>query len=167
MEEPFLQDHIEDEPEEAEPGEPHLIFCLGDAECAARVDSVLAIERVLPTTRVPRAVPWVVGIANLRGSLVTIVDVRSLMGMPRLTPTQYSRIVFASNGEAAMGLLVDRVSDIHYLRQSEIRSPRADCHNGLTPYLRGVYQSSDRTLLVIDIIALLRCEKMRDLCLVC
>ncbi len=167
MEAPFLHDYVDDELEEREPREQYVVFYLGDAECAARIDSVREIERVLKITRVPRTPEWVEGITNLRGSLVTVIDLRSFLGMVRLTPTHASRLVFSGAGDVVMGLLVDRVSDIRYLRPSEIRSPGADFHGGLAPYLRGVYQLNDRLLFVIDITRVILSEKMRDLCLVC
>ncbi len=163
MERSFLADYFEDELEEREPEEQYIIFSLGDTECAAKVESVREIERMLEVTRVPRTPVWVEGITNLRGNIVTVVDLRSFMGMAHATPSRASRIIVSRAGEVVMGLLVDRVSEIRYLRPSAIRSPGADLGGGLAPYLRGIYQLDGRLLSVIDIGKVLLCDKMRDL----
>lgn len=163
MEKALLPDYFEEDLEEREPEEQFVIFSLAGTECAARIDNVQEIERMLEITPVPRTPVWVEGITNLRGNIVTVVDLRSFMDMPRAAPDRASRILVSRAGDVVMGMVVDQVNEIRYLRPSAIRSPLANLGGGLTPYLRGVYQLDDRLLSVIDLGKVLLCEKMQDL----
>lgn len=159
----FLPDFLPEEVEEREPEEQYIVFSLGDSECAAKIESVQEIERMLDVARVPRTPSWVEGVTNLRGNIVTVVDLRSFMEMAPATPGRTARILVARAGETIMGLLVDKVSEIRYLQPSEIRSPKANVGGGMAPYLRGVYHLGERLLCIVDLSKVLLCDKMRDL----
>lgn len=90
----------------------HLTFWLGREEYAIPVVDVREIVRMPEVTRVPNAPPHLLGVANLRGRILPIVDLRTKLGMRRATPTEEARVIVVHSELGCIGLGVDRVSDI-------------------------------------------------------
>ncbi|NIW97783.1 MAG: chemotaxis protein CheW, partial [Phycisphaerae bacterium] len=63
----------------------------------------------LPITRIPSAKPWLMGIANLRGTVITIVDLAHFLERNPILPAKTNRIIVARSGDWHYGLLVDEV----------------------------------------------------------
>src|SRR5680860_189029 len=85
--------------------------------------NVMQIQEVLRYTEiapVPGAPSYVLGIINLRGNVVTVIDTRQCFGLVSEELTDHSRIVIIEVDKQVIGILVDAVSEVVYLNQSEI-----------------------------------------------
>lgn len=93
----------------------HILFLLGDVECALPADAVQGVERIVDITPVPNTVDWVLGVVQVWGSIVSAVDLRSFLGMPTGPLTTRSRLLVVTRGEMTIGLVVDTVTEMRPL----------------------------------------------------
>ena len=87
--------------------------------------NVMQVQEVLRYTEiapVPGAPSYVLGIINLRGNVVTVIDTRQRFGLHNAEITDNSRIVIIEADKQVVGILVDSVAEVVYLRQSEIET---------------------------------------------
>ncbi|TCQ08898.1 CheW protein [Rhizobium sp. PP-F2F-G36] len=95
-----------------------IAFRLHDQEFCVRTTTIREIRGWGPATPIPHAPADVIGVMNLRGAVIPIIDLARKLGMKSTEPTQRSAIVVAEVHGMAMGLVVDRVSDILTISES-------------------------------------------------
>jgi purine-binding chemotaxis protein CheW len=144
--------------------EQHVLFTLADTQYAVPISNVVEIGRPLEVTPVPNVPSWVLGVANLRGEVVSMVDLRSFLGLEPLERDATARMVVAQARTDAMtaGLLVDWVGGIRQLAVSEIVPPAAPLEGPVATFLRGVCESDGHLLVVLDLEGLLLSREMRQ-----
>jgi len=144
--------------------EQHVIFALAGTEYAVPIANVTEIGQPLDVTPVPNAPDWVLGVTNLRGDIVSVVDMRAFLGMERIGYGQASRMLVAQarQEDMATSLIVDRVSGIRYLSVDRISAPTAVIEDQVAPYLRGVYEHDGPLLVVLDFDKLLLSPEMQQ-----
>jgi purine-binding chemotaxis protein CheW len=146
-----------------------LVFRVGNLACAAEVDAVREILPRLPTTRIPGAPPVVAGLANVRGTLVTVVEGWRALGQPApaeadggttiLLEVGSSAIAAAAAAAAApgrklIGFTVDEVLDMLAVGEGALEQGRALA--GVDPTLvRAVGRRGGDVFVVLDVTALL------------
>ena len=113
-----------------------------------QVREVLRYSEIAP---VPGAPSYVIGIINLRGNVVTVVDTRERFGLPSTDITDNTRIVILETDNQVVGILVDAVSEVVYLRQSEIESAPNVGNDENARYIQGVSHKNDELLILIEI----------------
>ena len=89
-----------------------VVFQLSAVELALPIQSLREIIRLGEVTIVPKAPPAVVGVINLRGRVLPVVDLRKAFKMPLLDPTDDSRILVVESDSQSVGFLVDRVREV-------------------------------------------------------
>jgi purine-binding chemotaxis protein CheW len=120
--------------------------------------NVMQVQEVLRYTEiapVPGAPEYVLGIINLRGNVVTVIDTRSLFGLPPTDITDNSRIVIIESDEQVVGILVDSVAEVVYLRSSEIDSAPNVGTEESAKFIQGVSNRSGELLILVDLNKLL------------
>jgi purine-binding chemotaxis protein CheW len=149
----------------AKDAEQYVIFSLAETEYAVPIANVIEIGQPLSITPVPNVPDWVSGVANLRGEIISMVDLRAFLGMERTGYAQASRMLVAQASQEDMttGLVVDRVSGIRYLSADRIGEPTAPIEDQVTPYLDGVYEHEERLLVVLNLDRLLLSPEMQQL----
>jgi len=124
-----------------------------------QVQEVLRITEIAP---VPGAASYVLGIINLRGNVVTVIDTRSRFGlMSKETNDESSRIIIVEVNGNVIGMLVDSVAEVVYLHQSEIDSaPNVNNDEG-SHFIQGVCNRNSQLLILVDVDKLLT-EEVAD-----
>ena len=115
-----------------------IAFRLHDQEFCVRTTTIREIRGWGPAAPVPRAPAEVLGVMNLRGTVIPIIDLAMKLGMRATEPNERSAIVVAEVNGMAMGLVVDGVSDILTIASSLLQpvpemgaSASADCSDGI------------------------------------
>ena len=134
----------------AAPGK-YLTFFLGAEEYGMEIRAVHEIIGVLPITRVPRTPPVVRGVINLRGRVISILDLRRKFDLPPVEPGPTSCIIVVAAPAAHVGLLVDRVSEVADIAATDIAPPPPLGGGAQTDYLLGIAKSAARVRLLLDI----------------
>ncbi|MCP4754270.1 MAG: chemotaxis protein CheW, partial [Proteobacteria bacterium] len=151
-------------PSRAGSEEQHVIFTLAGTEYAVSIANVTEISRPLNTTPVPNVPDWVHGVANLRGDIISMVDLRAFLGMKEKGYDLSSRMLLVRDVQEEMvaGLIVDRVNEIRYLPMDRVVAPTAPIEDQVAPYLRGVYEHDDHLLVILDFDKLLLSPEMQQ-----
>lgn len=124
--------------------------------------NVMQVQEVLRYTEiapVPGAPYYVMGIINLRGNVVTVIDTRARFGLPPSQITDSSRIVIIESDQHVVGILVDSVAEVVYLRSSEIDSAPNVGTQESTKFIQGVSNRGDELLILVDLNRLLSDEE--------
>lgn len=130
-------------------------FRLDQETYAIDVMLVQEVRRHSEIAPVPGADSDVMGIINLRGSVVTVIDTRVRLGHQCGELTDDTRIIIVEHQDEVIGLYVDEVSEVIYLRQSEIeRSPKVGSDDARR-YISGVCNKGDRLYILLAVDKLL------------
>ncbi|NIN63261.1 MAG: hypothetical protein GTO63_00800 [Anaerolineae bacterium] len=152
--------------DQGEGEEQYIIFSLAESEYAVPAANVREIGEPPNVTPVPNVPDWVLGVANLRGDILSLVDLRLFLGMERIDYGEDTRMMVVHTQHDASsvttGLMVDLVSDIRYLSVDRIGAPGAPIEDQVAPYLRGVYEHDGRLLVVLNLDQVLLSPQMRQ-----
>ena len=114
------------------------------------ISFVQEINRNLDLTRVPLGHPCVRGVMNLRGEVVTMLDLRILMGLPKSPNTNRNRnLVLKCEGET-FGLWVDGVADILTIDTQDITPAPSNLSLVESRLIRGVYQTENKLVMLVE-----------------
>lgn len=124
-----------------------------------QVQEVLRYSEIAP---VPGAPSYVLGIINLRGNVVTVIDTRHRFGLGPDEITNNSRIVIIEADQYVVGILVDSVSEVVYLKQSEIETTPNVGNEENSKFIQGVCHKNDDLLILIELNKLLTDDEWAD-----
>lgn len=124
-----------------------------------QVQEVLRISEIAP---VPGAPSYVLGIINLRGNVVTVVDTRKRFGLSPKETDDATRIVIIEVNGNVIGMLVDSVADVVDLKKSEIESAPNVGTEESSKYIQGVASREGELLIVVDLNKFLSDEEWGD-----
>ncbi|MFQ6370345.1 chemotaxis protein CheW [Shewanella sp. YIC-542] len=128
--------------------------------------NVMQVQEVLRYTEiapVPGAPHYVLGIINLRGNVVTVIDTRCRFGLPAAEVDDATRIVIIEAEKQVIGILVDSVAEVVYLRRSEIdNAPNVGTEES-AKFIQGVSNRGDELLILVDLDKLLSDEEWAEL----
>ena len=102
-------------------GNQYLTFALGHEQYGIEILKVQEIKGYLPPTAVPNTPGYIKGVMNLRGTIIPIVDLRAKLGLAETEYNQFTVIIVATIGSKVVGLIVDSVSDVLNIPQSDIQ----------------------------------------------
>lgn len=125
-----------------------------------QVQEVLRYSEIAP---VPGAPSYVLGIINLRGNVVTVIDTRHRFGLSDGEVTDNTRIVIIETDNHVIGILVDSVAEVVYLNQSEIETAPNVGNEESAKFIQGVCHKNDELLILIDLNKLLTNEEWAEL----
>lgn len=117
-----------------------------------QVQEVLRYSEIAP---VPGAPAYVLGIINLRGNVVTVIDTRHRFGLESGDLTENTRIVIIEAEGHVVGILVDSVAEVVYLRQSEVETAPNVGNDESAKFIQGVCHKNDELLILIELDKLL------------
>ena len=132
-----------------------VTFSLADETYGIDVMQVQEVLRVTEIAPVPGAPPYVLGIVNLRGSVVTVIDTRARFGLPSLEPGDAARIVIIEADKQVVGMLVDGVAEVVEIPAGAIESSPNVGNDEGARYIQGVYSQEDGLLILVDLNKLL------------
>jgi purine-binding chemotaxis protein CheW len=124
-----------------------------------QVQEVLRLTEIAP---VPGAPSYVLGIINLRGNVVTVIDTRARFGLSAQEPTDSSRIIIVEVSGHVIGMLVDSVAEVVYLHQSEIDTA-PNVSDDASRFIQGVCNRDKYLLILVDVNKLLDQEEISDI----
>jgi purine-binding chemotaxis protein CheW len=132
-----------------------LTFVLGNETYGVDILRVQEIRGWSAVTKIPHAPPHVLGVLNLRGSIVPIVDLRMRFSLDRAEYTTVTVIIVVSVISAAgrrdFGVVVDGVSDVVDVNTEEVKAAPELGAKGATDYIRGLVPVAERMVVLLDI----------------
>ncbi|SHI10303.1 chemotaxis protein CheW [Ferrimonas marina] len=125
-----------------------------------QVREVLRYSDIAP---VPGAPSYVLGIINLRGNVVTVIDTRARFGLAEAPVTEQTRVVIIEAEDQVVGILVDSVAEVVYLNSSEIDTAPNVGNEESAKFIQGVCHRDDKLLILVDLEKLLSDEEWMEI----
>lgn len=128
--------------------------------------NVMQVQEVLRYTEiapVPGAPAYVLGIINLRGNVVTVIDTRHRFGIVSAEVSDQTRIVIIEAESHVVGILVDAVAEVVYLRQSEIETAPNVGNDESAKFIQGVCNKNNQLLILVELDKLLTEEQWSEI----
>ena len=119
-------------------------FYLGDALCGIDIRSIQEINRLIDMTRVPQAPDYVLGVLNLRGEIVTVIDLGKKLGLSPATITSNSKNIIINYQNENVGLLVDKIGDVLEIDTRNIEPAPANLEEIQGRFFKGVLKDKDQ-----------------------
>jgi twitching motility protein PilI len=126
------------------------------------MDDVSEIIPVPTITSVPGVKPWLMGISNLRGTVISIADMGEFLGGKATTPNASSRVVIVKSSEWSYGLLVDEVIGMRHFTSESKLSLTETVADSLRPYVTEVFSSENQVWFTFNVDALLSDSSFLD-----
>ena len=140
-----------------------VTFILKDETYGINVMQVQEVLRVTEIAPVPGAPNYVLGIINLRGNVVTVIDTRGRFGLPSTEVDDSSRIIVIESEKQVVGILVDAVSEVVELRSNEIEVVPNVGNDESSRYIQGIATREDSLLILVDLNKLLTNEEWAEI----
>lgn len=148
-------------PTQTEQQPQSILFLLGDVEFALPTEVVQGVERLGEITPVPNTVPWVLGVVQIWGAIVSVVDLRGFFDLPMQPSTPRSRLLVMTHKGMTIAFASDAVTEMRPLLTATASTETSNNVPGWAlPYLSGVTHVEGRQVLLLDAERLLFAEKM-------
>ena len=140
-----------------------VTFKLQEETYGINVMQVQEVLRYTDIAPVPGAPDYVMGIINLRGHVVTVIDTRARFGLPPSEVTDNSRIVIIESERQVIGIMVDSVAEVVYLKQSEIDTAPNVGTDESAKFIQGVSNRDGELLILVDLNKLLSDDEWEEI----
>jgi len=139
-----------------------VTFTLEDETYGIDVMQVKEVLREIEVAPVPGAPHYVIGIINLRGNVVSIIDARKLLGLPPMESSDLTRIIVIEVKHHIVGFLVDSVAEVVDIKTDEIETAPNVGTDETSSYIDGVVSRGEELLILVDLNKLLSAEEWRE-----
>ena len=143
------------------PQNQHILLALEKTHFALPLSSALEIGRRSDITPMPNLPNWVLGISNIRGEIVSFVNLKAFLGISSSGTKLERRFVIIQNQDIKVGIIVDRIIGIISLNQIDADVQSSPYREGeIAKYISGVAISGENLTNILDIDKLLSCPRM-------
>ncbi len=132
-------------------GRQFVVFRVGNEEYGVDIQKVSIIEKMMNIARVPSTPVYILGVVNLRGEIIPVMDLRLRFELPAKEADDDSRIIIFRIGELSLGVLVDMVSEVHHLLDSDVESVTSITNDRSLDYITGVGKIAGRLVTLLNI----------------
>lgn len=140
-----------------------VTFKLDHETYGVNVMQVREVLRYTDIAPVPGAPSYVLGIINLRGNVVTVIDARQRFGLATNDITDQTRIIIIEVERQVVGILVDSVAEVVYLYQSEIETTPNVGNEDSAKFIQGVCNKNNELLILVELDKLMSDEEWSEL----
>jgi purine-binding chemotaxis protein CheW len=128
-----------------------VTFYVGDLLIGVDINQLDEINRLVDITPVPHAPSYVRGVVNLRGEVVTVIDLRKILGLEESKNTGQNRNVIVNSQGEQIGLLVDRIADVVRASPEDLDEPPANISGMDGRFFKNICQLDNNLLIVLDV----------------
>lgn len=129
-------------------------FIIGDEEYSVPILNIQEIIKPILWTRVPQTPDYVLGVFNLRGSVIPLIDLRLKFGLRTKKHSDETRFIVMKEGNEVAGFVIDRLTEALRIRKSDI-GPAPDTLQEDESMIDGVGKQSDRIITILKVKKLL------------
>ncbi len=138
-------------------------FFIGDALCGMDILKVQEINKLMEMTKVPQAPEYVLGILNLRGQIVTIIDLGKKLGLGETDIGLDPRNIIVNAPGEHIGLLVRMISDVVMADPDKIEPAPANMSGIQGNFFTGVYKTDSKLIGILDTAEVLRMDTAENI----
>ncbi len=150
--------------EAVNPGVKHVLFVLNETQYAVPMENVLELQRLPRITPLPSVPAWLRGVTNLRGEVLSIVDLRSLLGLPAAETQGSLRLVVVRSmlEEIATGWIVDHVIGMRRLATEDLQPASTLTTGASARFVSGLVEYDGQLIAILDVNRILSSPEMRQ-----
>ncbi|RLB90003.1 MAG: chemotaxis protein CheW [Deltaproteobacteria bacterium] len=126
-------------------------FYVGGSLCGIDILNIQEINKNFEITKVPQASDYVEGILNLRGRIVTIIDLGKKLGLEQVSKDKDNRNIIVNSDDEHIGLLVDAISDVALAQKSDIEPAPSNIGGAKGKFFQGVLKTETQLIGILDI----------------
>lgn len=141
----------------------YVTFRLAEETYGINVMMVQEVLRYTEIAPVPGAPDYVLGIINLRGNVVTVIDTRLRFGLDPSEVTDATRIMIIEADQQVVGIMVDSVAEVVYLKQSEIETAPNVGNEETAKFIQGVCNKNNELLILVELNKLMTDDEWSEL----
>ena len=128
----------------------YLSFLLGDEEYGINIADVIEIIGIQKITTIPEQPDYVNGVINLRGRIMSVIDVRTRFGKERIDYDERTCIIVVDISGTFVGFVVDCVNEVSAIQASDISQPPSNNLKSKGAYVKGIARKQDKMVVIID-----------------
>jgi len=141
-------------------------FRLGQQSLVVAMSEVSEILQAPPTTRLPNVQPWVLGVANVRGRLIPLLDLNRFFGFSDAASNQTGQpVLVMEQGEQTDGLLVDALDGVQHFDDTDFSAELPEVDERLKPFVRGQYRRDQRSWALLSLATLYADRRFQEVAL--
>lgn len=126
-------------------------FSVGGAICGINILTIQEINKNFDITRVPQAADYIEGILNLRGRIITIVDLGKKLGLSPVSKDKDNRNIIVNSEDELIGLLVDSINDVVLAKKDDIEPAPANIGGVKGKFFQGVLKTEKQLIGILNI----------------
>lgn len=126
-------------------------FYVGGALCGINILNIQEINKHFEITKVPQAPDYIEGILNLRGRIVTIIDLGKKLGLASVNKSKDNRNIIVNSEDEHIGLLIDSISDVVAARKDSIEPSPSNIGGAKGKFFKGVLKTDKQLIGILDI----------------
>lgn len=141
-----------------------IVFTLNGTRYAVAMENVLEVDTVPSITPIPNVPDWVEGVTNLRGEIISVVDLRRFLSLETadLDRSQRLLVIKSHASEVTTSLIVDRVIGLRSFPSNAVTNTSAPVETNVARFLSGVVEHEEGLLAVLNVERLLQSDEMRQ-----
>jgi purine-binding chemotaxis protein CheW len=128
-----------------------VIFSINEEEFGLDIENISSIERMLEIFKIPNAPGYIEGLANLRGKVYTIFNLRKRFNLPCPEFDDNTKVIITNNSASEIGIIVDEVKEIVKLDESAFEPAPKALSTLKERFLSGTAKLDDRLVLMLDL----------------
>lgn len=145
---------------EVVPKAQFVVFQLAGEDYSIPILDAKEIIKMVDITRIPGTSEFILGVINLRGQIIVILDLEKRLGMTTQKPTPVTRLLIAEIDRKLIGMKVDSVSDVRWIAVNDIKpAPKALAKKIELSYLKGVGIQGEKLVIILNLQNLLSSEE--------
>lgn len=137
-----------------------IVFRTGEEEFGVPIEEVREIIKMGTITPIPNALKFIKGIINVRGEIVTIIDIKKRFNLPIDKNSQAKHIIVSKQEETLFGLMVDEVIEVLRIKQKDIKSPPPLISKINEKYIKNVVSHEGRLIILLDLLKILSQDEL-------
>ncbi|MBN2071771.1 MAG: purine-binding chemotaxis protein CheW [Candidatus Krumholzibacteriota bacterium] len=126
-------------------------FKLGEEWYGQDISSIQEVNRVQEITDVPGSPEYILGVINIMGNVIPVMDLRKRLGLPDMAMTTKSRVIVVEHEESLLGLLVDSVHHVIEIPFNMISDTPETAVTKRNKFISGIGRLKDKLIFILDI----------------
>ncbi|MCC6274510.1 MAG: purine-binding chemotaxis protein CheW [Leptospiraceae bacterium] len=143
--------------------EQYITFSIGEEEYAISILNVEEIVKVSGLIKVPRAKDYFVGLMDIRGKVVSMIDLSKKLMNKRAENSVLDRAIIVKISGKSLGIIVDKVSHVTRFQSSQIDPPPPSVKGISSRYITGVAKKDNKFIIIMDIEKILTSDELSEL----
>lgn len=138
-------------------------FMVADLTFGIEITQIHQILKPQQIFKVPNTAPFIEGLLNLRGRVLTVFNLRKRFGLPEKENDDNTKIIIVTMNDFLLGFIVDSVTEIVRIPDEEIESTPPSLHGFDKKFLSGIGKVDDKVILLLDLAKVLTAEEEKEM----